>query len=473
MGALTPSAYTLARRLRSRTIARGGDAREGRAALTRQDEDGADEMTRFQGPTRIDTTCTRRARGVLTLSAALALTACSTARVEPPKAVSVKTGALSPEYSSFNATVLSEAGAMSHSFTTSLDPEVEPVTRLESAYTHELGQGEKLRIGDTVSTAGMWGAAVRYGGMQFGTRTRASADVIQEPELAASGLAVLPTAADALFAAAGDPGAPLIRQKLSVERSWRTGKLTASDALGRSISIDAPIIPDTHLVEQGCSDFSIGAGKVRRDYALESNEYGPVFANATVACGAPLGFTVEGRGEYLADEVAALGFGLARSIGPLGTASFAYASSRTETAGEGSLMRFGFEHRNDWFSLAVRKRMQSREFREAGSLSPSDPIMERELASIGVSVAENAQLSLAYATQTTWNQARTNLIAVQQSMSLGRSSLSMSAGHSLEDNFGSSVFISFKRPIGGPPARRARSVIEEFDPVLFDSVSVE
>jgi outer membrane usher protein FimD/PapC len=314
----------------------------------------------------------------------------------------------------------------------------------------------------------MWGSSVRYGGVQFGTRTRARADVIADPELATEGLAVLPTASDALFAAAGDAAAT----SFTAERSWSTGALTASDMRGRSVSIDGPIIADTQLVQQGCADFALGAGKVRRDYAILSNEYGPVFANATVACSAPLGFTVEGHGEYLADDVAALGFGVARRVGPLGTASFALAQSRAAAGEDGWLARVGFEHRNDWFNVALRKRMQSREFREAGALALADPIMQRELASVGLNVAKRANLSLAYATQTTWNEARTNLIAVQQSLGLGRGSLSMSAGHSLEDNFGSSLFISYKRPLGGEK-RRGRSQIEEFDPVMLDQMSVQ
>jgi outer membrane usher protein len=387
---------------------------------------------------------------------------------EDSKPVSVKAGEISRDYSSFNARVVSEAGEIDHAFTASLDPEAEPVTRLESAYTHNLGDGEKLRIGDAVSSPGMWGASVRYGGVQFGTRTRARADVIADPELATEGLAVLPTASDALFAAAGDPAAT----SLTAERSWSTGALTASDMRGRSVSIDGPIIADTQLVQQGCADFALGAGKVRRDYAILSNEYGPVFANATVACSAPLGFTVEGHGEYLADDVAALGFGVARRVGPLGTASFALAQSRAAAGEDGWLARVGFEHRNDWFNVALRKRMQSREFREAGALALADPIMQRELASVGLNVAKRANLSLAYATQTTWNEARTNLIAVQQSLGLGRGSLSMSAGHSLEDNFGSSLFISYKRPLGGEK-RRGRSQIEEFDPVMLDQMSVQ
>jgi outer membrane usher protein FimD/PapC len=199
---------------------------------------------------------------------------------------------------------------------------------------------------------------------------------------------------------------------------------------------------------------------VRRDYAITSKDYGPTFANTTVTCGAPLGFTVEGHGEYLADEVTAFGLGVARKVGLIGTASFAVAQSHADV-GSGWLARVGFDHRNPWFNVALRSRMQSREFREIKSVALMDPVMQRDLASIGVNVTENANLSLAYATQTTWTRERANLIALRQSMNLGSGSISMSAGHSLEDSVGSSFFISYQRPLGTP--RRDRSPVKEFD----------
>ncbi len=74
--------------------------------------------------------------------------------------------------------------------------------------------------------------------------------------------------------------------------------------------------------------------------------------------------------------------------------------------------------------------------------------MQRDLASVGLNVTDRTNLALAYATQTTWDRVRIDVIALKQSVSVGRGALSMSAGHSFEENFGSSVFISYKRPLG-------------------------
>lgn len=407
-------------------------------------------------------------RTVSSLLAVLALTglaACAVPTVSEPETIAVRASSLNPAYSSVNARVLSDAGEVDYSFAASLDPEVDTLTRLQSSYTQDLGEQESLRVGDAVSTVGMWGTSVRYGGMQFGTRSDTRDDVIDSNQLAASGMAVLPTVADALFASAGEAGTNLSQHSLSVKRSLPSGgdgwKLAVKDALGHSQSIAAPMIASTRLMQEGCTDFSVGFGKVREDYALTSNEYGPMFANTTVACGAPLGFTVEGHGEYLADEVAALGFGIARRFGPLGTASVAFAQSNAENGSSGWMSKVGFEHTNAMFNVMLRSRFQSREFRDIGSIALTDPIMQRDLASVGFNMTETASLSLAYATQTTWARERTNLIAIQQSMGVGRGTMSMSAGHSLEDNFGSSLFISYKRPFGS--IRPTRATVEEFD----------
>lgn len=406
----------------------------------------------------------------------LALAACG---VTPPNEldmVQVDAKKITLQHSSFSAQVASDTGSVTQTFAASLDPKLTTVTRLESSFTQALDDAgrEQLRWGDTVSSVGMWGSAVRFGGLQFGTRGTARADVVNSSELATSGLAVLPTVADALFASLNSHHAPLAARNLSISRSvnafnGRSMGLQLHDALGRSTSIDAPLISGARLVEEGCQDFSIGFGKVRRDYAIESNAYGPTFANTTVVCGTPLGFTIEGHGEYLADEVTAFGIGLARSFGPIGTASFAVASSQSDL-GSGWLARVGFEHRNEWFNVALRTRLQSREFREINTLELTDPIMQRDLASVGVNLGENANLSLAYATQTTWARERADLLALRQSMNVGVGSLSLSAGHSMADHVGSSVYISYQRPFGSQ--RRERSPVEELELDLLTQPTV-
>ncbi|HEV8333977.1 MAG TPA: hypothetical protein VGQ22_21320 [Steroidobacteraceae bacterium] len=389
-------------------------------------------------------------RSFLHLLLPVALSACAAAPPAEREIVKVRTDTIAFEHSSISTRVQGDSANVEHSFSASLDPNAEPLTRLQSSYTQQIGPGgdQRIRVGDTISTAGMWGSTVRYGGMQFGTRTGARSDVIDNPQLASSGLAVLPTIEDAMFTSLVGRGTELNDHDVA--------------------ALSTTTVASTRLVNDGCSDFSVGVGKVRRDYAMASNEYGPLFANTTVACAAPLGFTVEGHGEYLDDDVTALGFGLARQVGPIGTASVAFASSRTVVGTSGWLARFGFEHSSSLFNVALRSQMQSREFRDIGSTVLTDPIMQRDLASVGVNVTDGANLALAYATQTTWERVRIDVIALKQSVRVGRGALSMSAGHSFEENFGSSLFISYQRPLGLQTP--ARSPIQEFNLDTIDSL---
>jgi len=100
----------------------------------------------------------------------------------------------------------------------------------------------------------------------------------------------------------------------------------------------------------------------------------------------------------------------------------------------------------------------------------ADPVMQRDLASVGLNVTNRTNLSLAYATQTTWERVRVDVIALKQSVSVGRGALSMSAGHSFSENFGSSLFLSYKRPLG--LSTPTRSPIREFDLDTIDSLFV-
>jgi outer membrane usher protein FimD/PapC len=113
----------------------------------------------------------------------------------------------------------------------------------------------------------------------------------------------------------------------------------------------------------------------------------------------------------------------------------------------------------------LRSRIQSREFRDVGSAWSIDPLMQRNLASVGLNTGPTSNLALAYASQTTWAQERSNLISLSQSLALGRGSVSMSARHSLVDSVGSSVFVSYQRPFGWS---LRRETVREFDLDLFN-----
>src|SRR5687768_9456497 len=93
---------------------------------------------------------------LLPVLALLGLSACAVPTVSEPETVAVRASSLDPAYSSVNAQVLSDAGKVDYSFAASLDPQVDTLTRLQSSYTQDMGDEESLRVGDAVSSVGMW-----------------------------------------------------------------------------------------------------------------------------------------------------------------------------------------------------------------------------------------------------------------------------------------------------------------------------
>lgn len=408
---------------------------------------------------------TTAALAAVALSIAGLLSACVSAPPAPDD-VALRTDLQRPTTPSLNARVLTDGGVLDWSFAASLDPALDRITRLESRYTLKIAETEEIRIGDTVSTSGLWGSAVRYAGVQYGTRIGLRENVLYSERLATSGIAVLPTTEEALFASLSERDNLLARQQLSLSGAPRINddnalSLVARDSFGRTEAFSAPLVPPARLVKSGCSDFAIGIGKVREDYAFASNEYGPLFANTTIACAAPYGLTIEGHGEYLADQVAAFGVSVARHLGPIGTASLAIASSESHI-GSGWLARIGLEHENRLFKVAARRHVQSRDFREVGNLWVEDPVVRRDLASVGLNLGERASVALAYAAQRTWQDERTDIVSLNQEMHVGLGSVVLTASHAFERDIGSSFFVQYNRPLGAS-ANRARFDASDLD----------
>jgi len=354
--------------------------------------------------------------------------------------------------SSFNASVINHVGELNSSFAASANPTVQSMTRLESAWSQTFDDSdERLRLGDAVSSSGTWGSSIRYGGVQFGTPDP-RADVIASRRFATPGIAALPSAADALLSNARGSSS-LGAEGWSTSGSTRlvganTVSFIAQDALGRTQMVTQPLLAKTVLADPGCNTFSMGFGKVREDYALQSNQYGAMFANTTVRCGVSRKLTVETHGEYLEGQTAAWGVDLASKVGNVGLASAAVASSRGE--GEsGWLAKIGFEHSNSLFDVALRTRLQSRGFREVAAQGITDPVVQQTLASLGVKLNDANNLAVAYAAQTTAIGERADVLAVTQSMYMGAyGSLSMTAGHSVAQGQDSSVYLFYSRPFG-------------------------
>jgi len=71
------------------------------------------------------------------------------------------------------------------------------LARLDTTWTRDFpDQLATLRLGDSISTPGAWGRAMRFGGVQYGTNFSTQPSLVTTPLLAAQGEALVPSTVD-------------------------------------------------------------------------------------------------------------------------------------------------------------------------------------------------------------------------------------------------------------------------------------
>ena len=147
-----------------------------------------------------------------------------------------------------------------------------------------------LRLGDSISGASSWGGAVRFGGAQWATNFSLQPGFVTFPLPGISGEAALPSTVDlyvdsALRMRRQVPSGPFSIQDLPVPSGRGDARLVVRDILGREQIITQPFDTNSRLLKQGLHDYSYELGFVRRDFGIDSNNYGRPMASRH----APLG----------------------------------------------------------------------------------------------------------------------------------------------------------------------------------------
>ena len=143
-----------------------------------------------------------------------------------------------------------------------------------------------LRVGDAISATGAWGRAVRFGGVQFGTNFATQPTLVTTPLLAARGEAIVPSTVDVFIngqrvANETVPPGPFAIESLPAITGAGELQVVVTDALGRQQIVSRPYYSGPTLLRAGLNEYSVEAGAIREDYALESFAYGELFAAGT------------------------------------------------------------------------------------------------------------------------------------------------------------------------------------------------
>lgn len=257
-----------------------------------------------------------------------------------------------------------------------------------------------LVVGDSISRPGFYGRPVRFGGVQYGKNFLLQPGYVTTPLLAFSGTAAVPSTVDVfvnnrrISSQPVEPGPFTIENVPAVSGSG-TVQLIVRDAFGRQQVISDALYGSPTLLAPGLDDYALSVGAQRRNYGIDSFDYGGGQAMALWRRGLTRALTVEGHAE--ADRtVASAGAAGDFLVRRLGIASIGAAASSGD-AGSGALWMAGFDHQRGRFSAGVRGTFTSAGFRQVGDdgrfATPQRSVTARaavglgHAGSVGVAVA--------------------------------------------------------------------------------------
>src|ERR1700761_9144107 len=221
------------------------------------------------------------------------------------------------------------------------------VVRLDTTYTRDFPATlDTLSLGDAISDGGTWGNALRFAGVRFSRNFGLRPDLLTTPLLATQGTATVPSTVDVfvnnqLVTSNQLPPGPFVIDRLPTVSGSGDVSVVVRDALGREEVLTQSFYSSVTLLAQGLSQYSFNLGKIRDNYALESNDYGPVLGEASYRRGITDAITLEGHAEYLAGDARAAGLNAAFGLGQIGVINFT-AANGGDSSGSGWLSGAGF-----------------------------------------------------------------------------------------------------------------------------------
>jgi outer membrane usher protein len=223
--------------------------------------------------------------------------------------------------------------------------------------------------GDTITRPGSYGAAVRMGGLQYQRNFGTAPLLITYPQADVAGTAVVPSTVDIYinnakaYSTPIKPG-PFSVQNLPVPVGAGNVQVVVRDVFGKESTAVVPYVRYDSMLKQGLQDFSYEAGFLRRNYAVESSDYGDWAAVATHRYGVTNWLTLEGHGEVMADR-GNLGGVVQVTMPVLGLVGVGGAVSTGD--GTGKLGKVFFQRNERNWSVGAAAQQQSQNYLDVAS----------------------------------------------------------------------------------------------------------
>lgn len=299
----------------------------------------------------------------------------------------------------------------------------EALTRMDSRWRRD--SPERMRtlvLGDTITGGTEWSGNARIGGVQWGSNFSTQPELITMPTMSLAGEAVLPSTVDLYVDGAlrqrqqVTPG-PFLVDEVPVISGAGEVRLVVTDALGREQVISRDYYASQRMLRRGLHEWTWNAGFIRRNYGLESFDYG----RGIVAATHRYGFSDRLTGEFHAqalDDHRTGGAGASVLVPGGGVVHGAVAYSDGDR-GSGHFYSLGAQRHGRRFSAGIEGQASSADFHRLGSRTGRS-LPARQLRTHGsMRLPTGGSLSLSYTSRQYRQTPDIDLVTLRLSHRLG------------------------------------------------------
>jgi len=345
-------------------------------------------------------------------------------------------------------------GVLTNTMVARYDADAGDVARLDSTWTRDFpDRMATLRVGDSISTPGPWGRAVRFGGLQFGTNFSTQPMLVTTPLLAAQGEAVVPSTVDVFvngrpIASEQVPPGPFSIDRLPVLTGGGQLQVVITDALGRQQVLTQPYYSGTALLREDLAEYSVELGSVREDYGSRSFGYGDLIGVASYRRGLTDTLTAGTRAEAQANGIYALGADAAWQAGYVGILT-AQLAAGGDADGTGFLSGLGVEHSGQRLSVFAQTQYASRSFVQTGMAGLLYTPRQRTFGGLGFNFGAYGSAQVAYGRQSYYDSETVKTVGVNYSIALGMLGyLGLYASHTTATESDTNVLLTWTLSLG-------------------------
>lgn len=327
-------------------------------------------------------------------------------------------------------------------------------TRLETTFTRDFpAANTTLRIGDTTTRRAMWGRDIYYGGVRFGSNFALTPGFVSQPLPALRGLSAAPSTVelyvnDVLRQVSTVPPGPFVIDNFPLLSGNGEARLVVRDLLGRETVVVQPFFSNALMLARGLTDWSVEAGKVRRDLGVESANYGEGFASGTWRHGYSNELTVEARSE-MSRKVRLVGAGMLSVLPWQMLARAALVATDHTDLGIGGHWLLGLERQTLHGGFSVEVARSTSGFRELGQeIGALSPVKFQVAGNMTYASDAYGTFGLGYARIQRFDDTSVETISGNYSLRVGeRSTLVMTASRVLSGGSGSAFGLTFLVPL--------------------------